>query len=235
VIRRDYILRMIEQLVQALARLRQLQREHQHQAAAAVLDEQFQTLLHADAAAVAQLSETDLLAKLIRDEPTPVVRDKCFMLVTLLHEAADLYASQRRENESRACRLQALHLLLEVLAREEPAALPEFVPKLEVLVTSLGDEPLPPRTLLTLGRHYELIGDFAKAEDALFALLEAEADNAALLELGVAFYERLSRRSDAELVLGNLPREEIQSGLAELRARRAAASVVVPGHSAPLD
>lgn len=223
-IRRDYILRMIEEFVQTLARLRQLKRDGRLEAAAAVLDEQFQKLLRVDAASVAQLSETTLLTQLIRDEPTQVVRDKSSLLVALLHEAAEVQASQGHDDASRASRLKALHLLLEVLGREDPAALPEFVPKLELLVACLRDPPLPPRTLFALMRHYEWLGDFAKAEDALFALLDAEGEHPALVELGVAFYERLLRRSDAELELGNLSRAEIQSGLAELRAKRASAA-----------
>ena len=51
---------------------------------------------------MAQLSETDLLAKLIQGEPTQVVRDKTLILSALLKEAGDLAAEQDRPKESRA-------------------------------------------------------------------------------------------------------------------------------------
>jgi hypothetical protein len=72
-----------------------------------------------------------------------------------------------------------------------------------------------------LMRHYEQHGAFAKAEDALFDLLEAEPGNSDALEFGIAFYERLRGQSDMALAKGNLPRQELEAGLAELRQRQA--------------
>ena len=117
-----------------------------------------------------------------------------------------------------------MHLLLEVLLHEGATALPDFVPRLEMLLAGLRGQPLPPRACAAVMLQYELVGEYAKAEDALFALLESEPENPALIELGFAFYERLLRQSDAALSAGNLPRAEVEAGLSELRARRAAAS-----------
>jgi hypothetical protein len=52
-------------------------------------------------------------------------------------------------------------------------------------------------------------------------MLEAEPGNAGLVEFGVSFYARLQGQSDAALAAGNLPRSELESGLAELRKRLA--------------
>lgn len=75
-----------------------------------------------------------------------------------------------------------------------------------------------------LMHHYERTGAFGKAEDALFGLLETASGNAEVLDWGIAFYERLRGRSDAALAEGNLPRSELEAGLAELQARRTALS-----------
>lgn len=215
---------MIEEFVRALARLRELRHAGQHEAAGALLDERFQALIGTGAEAVGTLSETELLARLLQGEPTQVIRDKCLLLVALLREAGELHASAGREDQARVCDLKAVHLLLEVLLREDATALPDFVPRLEMLLAGLRGQSLPPRTCAALMRHYELVGEYAKAEDALFTLLESEPENAALLELGLAFYERLLRQSDTALCAGNLPRAEVETGLGELRARRAAAT-----------
>ena len=69
-------------------------------------------------------------------------------------------------------------------------------------------------------QHYERTGNFAKAEDALFAMLEAEPDNAALVEFGLAFYQRLLTQSDAALNAANLPRVEAEEGQKELQRRQ---------------
>ena len=218
-IRRDYILRMIEEFFRALARINSLKKGQQWQEASEALDEEFKRLIADGAPAVVRLSETELLARLMQEGPTQVVRDKTLMLTTLLAEAGDVAAAQGRPEQSRECYLKALHLLLDTLGRGEVSEWPEFVPKVEGLVTTL-DAPLPLRTHALLMQHYERTGEFAKAEDALFALLDAEPDNDAIVEFGIAFYERLLRQSDQALDAANLPRAEVEEGLKELQHRR---------------
>jgi hypothetical protein len=220
-IRRDYILRMIEEFLQILARLKSLKQEHRWEEAAGTLEEQFHRLVGAGAQATAQLSETELLAKLIRGEPTLAVREKTLILATLLKEAGDVAAAQENFEESRACYLKGLHVLLETLARGDVHESPEFVPPVELFVGALRDSPLPFQTQGLMMQHYERTGEFAKAEDALFAMLEIEANNPALLDFGISFYQRLQGQSDAALIEGNLPRAELEAALADLRERKA--------------
>jgi hypothetical protein len=66
-------------------------------------------------------------------------------------------------------------------------------------------------------QHFEQLGEFAKAEDVLFATLDAQPAQPGLREFGMAFYQRLMSKSDAALSAGNLPRPELEAGLAELR------------------
>ncbi len=219
-IRRDYILRMIQEFVQVLSRLKSLKRGQLWREAGGVLDQEFQRLTGAGAAAVAQLTDTELLARLIQGEPTQVVRQKALMLTALLKEAGELAGAQGRPGESCASYLKGLHLLLDTLARHEAFECPDFAPRVEVFVAALGDQPLPLQTQARLMQHYELTGEFGKAEDCLFAMLEAEPGNDALVEFGIAFCHRLRGQSDASLAAGNLPRPELEAGLAELRGLR---------------
>jgi hypothetical protein len=53
-------------------------------------------------------------------------------------------------------------------------------------------------------------------------MLEAEPDNAALVEFGLAFYQRVLAQSDAALLAANLPRTEAEEGRKELRNRHRA-------------
>jgi tetratricopeptide (TPR) repeat protein len=218
-IRRDYILRMIEEFVRALARINSLKKGQRWQEASVALDEEFKRLIADGAQVVVRLSETELLARLMQEGPTQVVRDKTLMLTTLLAEAGDVAAAQDRPDESRECYLKALHLLLDTLTRGDVLDFPEFVPKVEKLVSTLA-APLPTRTHALLMQHYEGIGEFAKAEDALFALLDAEPGNDAVVEFGIAFYRRLLTHSDSVLQEANLPRTEVAEGLKELARRQ---------------
>lgn len=219
-IRRDYVLRMIEEFMQALARLRSLKQSQRWAEAGDELDAEFKKLIGEGAESVGRLSETDLLARLMQGGPTHLVRDKTLLLATLLTEAGEVASAEPRLEESRGCYLKALHLLLAVLGRDEVFEWPGFVPKVELLRERLRDGPLPLRTHALLMQHYERTGAFAKAEDELFALLDAEPDNEAIVNLGLAFYQRLLARSDATLAAANLPRAEVEDGLKQLKSRR---------------
>ncbi len=219
-IRRDYIMRMIQECIRALARINSLKKAQRWNEASEELDAEFQRLIGAGPQTVARLSETELLARLVEGEATQVVRQKTLILTALLKEAGDVAAAQDRPEDSRECYLKALHLLLEVLARGEVFECPEFVPKVEMLKEALQGSHLPLQTHALLMQHYERAGEFAKAEDALFAMLDAEPDNDAIMEFGVTFYQRLLAQSDAALTEANLPRAEVEEGLKELQDRR---------------
>jgi tetratricopeptide (TPR) repeat protein len=220
-IRRDYLLRAVEQCIQALSRSLALRQQAEFELARLEVDQAMRTLTGLDVAQAGERSETELIALLLDGGPTQLVRQKCMLLVALLREAGDTHAGQSRIEESRRCYLKALNLDLTVLLREGPFECPEYVPSVDALVSGLRSqgEPLPAGTAAALMEHYETVGQFAKAEDALFALLESEPSNGAFAELGLEFYNRLLRRPDEALECGNLPRSEVNAGIAELKAR----------------
>jgi hypothetical protein len=218
-IRRDYLLRQVEQFVAMLAKITGLAKNEQWQEASAVTAGELQRLTGTDAREVVRLSETELLARLIQSEPTHVVESKAFMLATLLKTNGDLIAGQGRLEESRQYYLKGLHLLLDTFGRNEITERPDFVPAVEAFLAGLRDAPLPVKTNAMLMRHYEQTSEFAKAEDALFATLDVVPPSPDLLDLGASFYQRLLDLSDDALMAGNLPRAEVEAGLAEFRAQ----------------
>lgn len=217
-IRRDYIIRMIEECTQLLVRINALKRGQQWNEAATALDDEFQYLAGADATTLARLSETELLARLMRGEPTSVVRHKTFVLSALLQEAGDIAAGRDLQDESRACYLKSLNLLLDTLARGDELEFPEFVPKVESLTAALQESPLPTPTNALLMLHYERIGEFAKADSVLKAMLAAEPQNTRLMEFGMAFCRRLLALNDATLAGGNISRSQLEQFMSQLRA-----------------
>ena len=219
-IRRDYILRMIEEFMQALSRIRSLKQGQPRDKVIGELDVEFRKLLGEGARAVVRLSETELLARLMRAGPTHALRDKTLMLTTLLKETGDAAMAENRIEAGREFHLKALHLLLETLARGDVFECPEFVPKVGLLVLDLQGTSLPTRTHAMLMQHYERTSEFAKAEDALFAMFDAEPENNSIVEFGITFYQRLLSQSDAALNAANLPRAEVEEGLKKLHARR---------------
>jgi hypothetical protein len=215
-IRRDYILRMIEEFFQALSRIQKLRKDRRLEEATAELDQEFVRLLKSGAGEVMKLSETELLARIVQGEPTQVVHDKTLLLTTLLKEAGDLAIVAGRSEEGTAYYLSGLRLLLQV-SRGETFDFPQYVPTIETFVTALADLPLTLETQARLMQHYESAGEFAKAEDLLFRMIETEGRSPGLVEFGLAFYRRLQAQSDAALEAGQLPRSELEAGMAELR------------------
>jgi hypothetical protein len=216
-IRRDYILRMIEEFIRALARIGGLKKSGRWAEAAEAVDLEFKKLIDGGVDVVRRFSETELFARIIEGGATQTVREKTFMLTALLSDAGEIAAAQGRMEESRDCYLRALHLVLEALSRGDAEGQPDFVPKIEMLTLALRSAELPPRTYAMLMRHYERVGEFAKAEDALFALIETDPGNDSMQRLGVAFYERLLRESDHALTTGNLSRAEVREGLEQIQ------------------
>src|SRR5580698_240335 len=105
-IRRDYILRQLEQFAAMLARITGLARNEQWQEASAATGGELQRLTGVEPQALLRLSESALLARLIESEPAFAVESKIFMLATLLKTQGDLLAGQERLEESREFHLK---------------------------------------------------------------------------------------------------------------------------------
>ncbi len=217
-IRRDYIIRMIEAFGQEMARIESLKDEKKWDEAEGALDEQVKQMIGMDSAAALKLSETELLALLIQGESAQFVREKAWLLTTLLRQAGEVAAAQDQLEEADAYYLKALHLLLRVLHQEDVFEFPEFVPRVEALVDSI-DRPLPVETEALLMEHYETTGQFARAKSMLDKILAADPGGRDTLEFALAFYERMRSQNDERLLMGNLPRASADAGLAEMQKR----------------
>jgi tetratricopeptide (TPR) repeat protein len=220
-LRRDYFLRMAEKFGQMLARIADEMEAGQHTEAGLGLDEAFNELMGAGAEQICRMSDTELLARLTESGPTQSVPDKVRILVALLQQTGLLHAAENREEQAHACWLKAMNLLLNLQLEDLDSDFQQFIPTLDMLRDQLRDVELPLQTLAALWRHYERIGAYARAEDTLFALLEAQPDNPDLLSEAKAFYERLLQQSDHALEEGNLPRAEVSAGLEELSRKSA--------------
>jgi hypothetical protein len=221
-IRRDYILRMLAEFFEVLSRIRGLKKGQEWDRANQLLDKEFQRLVALDPPTLARLSDTEILARLIRSESTLAVREKTLMIANLLKEAGDVAAARGLEEESRFYLLKGLHLLLGVLAHEDVSDVPELVPGVEAYLSALGGARLPFATKGLLMQHYERVAEFGKAEDMLFSMLEEVPDQPELIKFGISFYRRLQTHSDDALFFGNLPRTELDAGLAELESAQRA-------------
>src|SRR6266571_4710669 len=93
--------------------------------------------------------------------------------------------------------------------------------EVEGLLDKLVDYELSAEIKVQLFQYFERTGRYSRAEDVLFELLEVDDQEnepeSSLVDRGIAFYERLLRKKDTELVAGNFSWEEAREGLAQLK------------------
>lgn len=215
--REDYIMRLIERFGQVILYLTGLQRAGQYNLALAATDEALRNALGIGSTNVASRSEREILALIRFADRDDAWRELAAYVAAILHAEATIYAAREQPAMAIPRALLALQLLSEAALAGD--ALPDYAPPRAHLLELLAGYHLPPRTGAALFTLYEREGAYAQAEDALFDLLATYPTSADLIASGIAFYERLLNQDAATLAAGGLPRSEVLSGLAELRAR----------------
>jgi hypothetical protein len=220
---RDYILRQIEQLGSAYGALIRSAEERkglQYRAVGETADQTLRQHFGLSMATAKERSAEELIG-LVRMGSSVyagdgTVGDRLTLLAAILRDLADSDAAAGDIEESAIGRMKALQIFLTVLIEEDTAS--EYAAgAVQPLLDVLASYEFPSTMQNLLWRYAEQAGDFARAEDWLFALLD---EDPGALEQGIAFYERLTHFTDDELVQGNLPRAEVAASLAELRTRR---------------
>jgi tetratricopeptide (TPR) repeat protein len=213
----DYVKRMIEQFGEFLLALKQLLTENRQEQARELLDLAYRELLGTDARFIREAPDDYLI--LVGGLSQVGDMDKSAVLGDLLAADGDWHALRGDYELAQTCYLKAASVLVEALLRQPFGTSREYVEKIEALVEKLAHFEVPYTTRERLFRYHERIGKYADAEDDLYHLLAEAPDDESLIEAGIAFYERLLRLRDHELLIGGLPRDEVQAGLAELEAR----------------
>jgi hypothetical protein len=206
---------MIEQMAAVLRRVAHLIERGHLDAALAEVRTTALTVANLDLGASRDLSDEELIAKLSRDGTQDP--ERLAVVGRLLALEGDIHERRGDPRTAYYARRQALRLLIEAyLAGDEPIrkSATEAIP---ALLEALEPYALPVEAERRLIDYHEATGDFAKAEDVLFDLADSGDETAR--NVGEAFYARLRARSDEELDHGNLPRSEIEEGLAELHQR----------------
>ena len=217
-IRQDYIMRMIEQLVRVLMEAAALKKAKKYTEALLTVDQALQQLSGFDSKFVNSLPDDSLIALLKTGDALDA--DKCIIVADLLDIEGDIYEVQDQLQESYYRHLKALNLFLAAFLSRTQTSLPHHFAQIEPIVDKLEPYDLPLETKHRLWPYFERVGRYAQAEDLLYELIEVEPGPKEMIEQGISFYQRLLQKSNQELATGNLPRAEIEEGLAELRVLR---------------
>jgi hypothetical protein len=215
-LKQDSILRLIEQVAQAL---RHVIGKIQTEDPATVqqdLDEALTDLTGLSFDVLDSLPLSSILSVLdSHSEPNPariLAIAECSFVRAKIADAAD------HPDIALRARITGLTLFLEGLSLFRHEALADAEARTEELILALTSVDLPRETVLRLFRFRAATGRFADAENALFEILERRPATPDLVDEGTAFYRRLLSLSDEELEAGNLPRDEVAEGLEDLES-----------------
>ncbi len=145
--RRDYIVRIIEEVGRLLARVTAKRRRgDSDDAALETVVFGLQRLFEMDADQIFLLTPDQHYEMLADTDPPEFARDRILLYAALNVEAGHVYARQQNRAMARATFTTALRFTLKAGAKYSAEGLPEYAPNIAELLAALGDEPLDAET-----------------------------------------------------------------------------------------
>lgn len=211
---RDYFMRMIEQMTEAVGQILNLRRERKHEDALLFIDELLDKKFRLSSKLIRSLSDDDLMRMMTTNGILET--DHLQAIAILMKHEAELNAELGKEDESFIANLKSLHLFLRLsLVGAEPTLAEPRVQIKELLERLLPYE-LPRQTKRLLTDWHMEEGRYDSAENLMHELLE---DNGLGRAEAEELYKRMLLQSDERLEAGGLPREEIKQGLEALSSK----------------
>lgn len=208
-IKKDYILRLIDELVRVLARVFHLRDLKAYDDALSLLRSESERLIGLDGGMMEVLSADDI-RKAVRAPEAALVAGR------ILEEMSHIYEETGDHARATGTAVKTLDLYTGMMLVAPNAVDGDYRARMSGLADVIAERELTYDDRRTLMRCYGLLGRFADAEDVLFGLLDDGDDRERTVEEGKAFYRRLSEMTDDELRAGGLPRDELDDGMKAL-------------------
>lgn len=204
-------MRMIQQMTVFLARIMGLKASGDIEEAQKVMNEALELFSGLSEGALLKLSPSDLI-KLMGglDE---VNANKYLMFAELLKVKGDLFRSEGDSEKAYELYHKSFKIYNTVLVSSYGTSLKSHCGQLNELVMNLRKYALPFDTQKNIMNYFEMVGEYAKAEDVLYEILKSEINKSDMISEGQAFYKRLLEKSPEELESGGLPLSEVEEGL----------------------
>ena len=215
-IRRDYFMRMVQEMAQVLARVISLKHRQEYDQAMKEISTALKDLRDGNSTSPEEPTLSDWIC--LCQKHGAAASGLMVAVADLLKEQGDMQAIQHGAAAGHSSRSLALGLLLEALLNGETFVSAELLEKVERLACDTWSSLADGDVWLRLVRYFEARGRYAQAEDALFAW--RETGDLAAVQQGLAFYERMLAKKDDELASGNLPRAEVEQGRREIARKQ---------------
>ena len=210
---KDYIMKIIQQFTNAVARIMGLKAENKIEESQVVLTDTLKDFTGLNTEILEALPYEILLQRVSGQTNS----EKSLILAELLYQQADIYEIKGELSRARNLYLKNANIMINVLLKGDNSVLEQNQDKVNELIEKIGLLNVPRESLLLLFQYYELTTEYAKAEDVLFELMDKTEANKDLVAKGIAFYERLLNKDQADLQKGNLPMDEVLEGLGNLK------------------
>ncbi|WMT40342.1 DUF6483 family protein [Paenibacillus sp. D2_2] len=210
-LRRDYLVRMIEEMLDVIGQVFGLKQQNKLIEALWKLDDLYKGQFRLNSKMIGSLSARDLVE--IFRTGGKVEADKLQSLARLLQEEGDIYIAQGRGDEGLFRLMKSLHLYLAADLHGADQSIWNIEAEIAKLQSRLKDYRLPVDTELLMLDYEEARSRFDQAENVLYRLLKAEAIPK---QQALAFYERLLQYEPDRLREGGLPLNEVREGLEEV-------------------
>jgi len=214
-LQRDYLMRMIEQFSNVLAKVIGLKSADKIEEKQQVLNEALNHFIGLSEATIESLSYRDLIN--LVSGVKEINPEKCFILAELLKAKADVFASYDDMDKSFNLYLKSFNIYVETMLSNNSSYLEPNYSTIDQTINTIMQFQIPYETKKLLFHYYERIMKYDKAEDVLFELLNQGTHKNVILSEGAAFYERLEQKRPEELEKGNLPIDEVLEGMEKIQ------------------
>lgn len=208
--RRDYIVRMIEDMTAMVAKVLTLKQNKKTTEALWEVDELLMRHFRLNSRLLNSLSVEDIIDMFRLGGVLEA--DRLQGVARLLKEEGGIYAAKGDRDAALFRAMRSLHLFIYADLHGADRELLNMTEEIHELLEEVGPYRLPAKTERLLMAYHESRGHYAKAEDSLYRLWE-QGENVA--EEGRALYERLLLLCPEQLDQGGLPLEEVRQGMEE--------------------
>jgi hypothetical protein len=154
-IRRDYLMRLIEQFAEALSKLLRLKKNKNHEEALSLIGQTYKELLGFDSLFVNSFSADDLIS-LVSTDGGPDA-NKCIIIAILLKEEGEVYETRNQHDISQIRYLKSLDIFLRGSLSAGEIKMDMNSYDLGKIVDKLEKEKLPEDVRIRLSKYYEKI------------------------------------------------------------------------------
>ena len=213
-LQRDYLMKMTQMLTTVLTKVLFNKEKKNYIEAEKEIESAAKTIVGLDLNLIKILNVEDVI-KLMKT--SDVYAGRCLISAELLKEYGDILGEKDRINESIDIYIKSLWLYLETMLTKE---LPEpeiYFDRVNFLIKSLVTAGSDKNLKIKIFEYYEYSGQYSKAEDILFELIDSDTEG--IKDKALKFYERLQMKADEELVKGNFSLEEVEESIEEINFR----------------